>query len=91
MAAADNANIEAIVKGYILTEFLPGEAPDALTDTTPLLSNSILDSIATLKLVAFLEQRFHITVAAHEVAVQNLNTVAEIAQLVRTKQGGGHK
>jgi acyl carrier protein len=89
MAATDNPNIEAAVKAYILAEFLPDEAPAALTDMIPLLSNGILDSIATLKLVAFLEQRFHITVAPHEVTVDNLNTVAGIAQLVRTKQRGG--
>ena len=45
--------INADVKGFILKEFLPGESPEQLTDSTPLITGGILDSIATLKLVAF--------------------------------------
>src|SRR3989344_6992020 len=51
------------VKEFILREFLQGEDPDALTDSTPLITGGILDSLATLKLVAFLEERFKVTVA----------------------------
>ena len=50
----------AQVKQYILETFLPGENPDELKETTPLISGGILDSIATLKLVMFLEERFGI-------------------------------
>ena len=35
------------IKDFIMAEFLPGESPDELTDTTPLISGGILDSIAT--------------------------------------------
>ena len=45
------------VRNYILKEFLQGEDPDQLTDTLPLISGRILDSLATLKLVAFLDSR----------------------------------
>ena len=41
--------------------------PDKLTDTTPLFTSGLLDSIASLQLVTFLEQEFGIKVAAHEV------------------------
>ena len=34
--------------------------PSELTDDTPLITSGILDSIATLKLVTFLEERFGI-------------------------------
>jgi acyl carrier protein len=73
------------IKAYILQEFLPGENPSALTDTTPLITGGILDSLSTLKLVAFLEQRFQIQLQAHETMVDYLNTVADIAQLVQSK------
>jgi acyl carrier protein len=88
MAPSDNGSVEAAVKEFILTEFLPGEAPEALTNTTALITTGILDSIGTLKLVSFLEQRFKIGVVAHEANVDYLNTVADIARLVRSKQGG---
>jgi acyl carrier protein len=73
------------VKTYILKEFLPGENPDELTDTTPLITGGVLDSLATLKLVAFIEESYNIELQAHEVDVEHLNTISDIANLVRSK------
>ena len=77
--------ISGTVKTYILEEFLPGENPAALTGTTPLITGGILDSLATLRLVAFLEQQFHIQLEAHETMVDYLDTIASITELVRSK------
>jgi acyl carrier protein len=74
------------IKAYILQEFLQGENPLALTDSTPLITGGILDSLATLKLVAFLEQRFQIQIQAHETMVDYLDTIADITQLVQSKK-----
>jgi acyl carrier protein len=79
-------DIEGVVKGFILKEFLPGEDPQELTDTTPLITGGVLDSIATLKVVMFIEERFGITLQAHEVDSEHLDTIAQIAQLVRAKK-----
>jgi acyl carrier protein len=46
----------------------------------------ILDSLATLKLVAFLEERFGITLEAHEADVEHLNTICDITELVLSKK-----
>lgn len=73
------------IKGYILEEFLPGEDPAELTESTPLITGGILDSLATIKLVVFLEERFQIQIQAHETMVDYLNTISDIAQLVRSK------
>lgn len=74
------------VKTFILNEYLPGEDPAALTDTTPLMTAGILDSIAVLKLVTFLEKQFGITIAPHEAVVDNLNTISDMARLVMSKK-----
>ena len=76
----------AQVKQYILETFLPGENPDELKATTPLISGGILDSIATLKLVMFLEERFGISVEAHEADREHLDTLSDIAALVERKR-----
>jgi acyl carrier protein len=89
MISEKNLEIEAAVKQFILSEFLPGEDPAALMEDTPLITTGVLDSIATLKMVAFLEERYHITIEAHEADWEHLNTVTEIADLVRSKQGQG--
>ena len=77
--------IKMAVKEYILKEFLPGESPEALTDSTPLITGGVLDSLATIKLVVFLEERFQIQIQAHETMVDYLNTIDDIAQLVQSK------
>ena len=78
--------ITSTIKDFILKEFLPGENPDELTETTPLISGGILDSLATIKLVAFLEEQFKITVEAHEADVEHLNTLTDIAKFVQSKR-----
>jgi acyl carrier protein len=77
--------LKEIIKGYILEEFLPGENPAELTDSTPLITGGILDSLATIKLVIFLEQRFKIQIQAHETMVDYLDTLDDIAKLVNSK------
>lgn len=79
-------DVKLVVKGFVLDSFLPGEDPAALTDTTPLVTTAILDSLATIRLVSFLEERFDIRIAAHEASVDNLNTIASIADLVQSKR-----
>jgi acyl carrier protein len=85
----DLAQVKSDVKSYILREFLPGENPEALGDATPLVTGGILDSIATLKLVSFLEERFGIALEAHEVDADHLDTIQKIAELVGRKKSGG--
>jgi acyl carrier protein len=79
-------DIKTTVKTFILNEYLPGEDPAALTDTTPLMTTGILDSIAVLKVVTFLENEFGITVEPHEAVVENLNTLSDMVQLVTSKK-----
>lgn len=79
-------NLKAVVKDFILREFLPGEDPSALSETTELITGGILDSLATLKLVSFLEEQYGIQIEAHEADVENLNTIDKIAALVEIKK-----
>ncbi|MFO0911068.1 MAG: acyl carrier protein [Isosphaeraceae bacterium] len=74
------------VREYVLREFLPGESPEELSDETPLITGGVLDSISTLKLVAFLEDHFGVTVEAYEAGVDNLDSVALITRLISEKK-----
>ena len=82
----DRETIKATVKNFILNDFLPGEDPAAFTETTPLMTTGILDSIAVLKVVTFLENQFGITIEPHEAVVENLNTLSDIGRLVTSKK-----
>ena len=80
-------NVEDTVKKQILEKFLPEEDPQNLAESTPLVTAGVLDSLATLELVSFLEETYAIKIKAHEVNVKNLNTISDIANFVRSKKG----
>ena len=84
---SQGAEHTAAITQFILDEFLPGEDPNELTPSTPLLSTGVIDSVGTIGLMAFLEERFGIRVEAHEADAEHLDTVERIAALVRQKQG----
>jgi acyl carrier protein len=80
-------DVTSVVKDYILTTFLPGENPAFLTPSTELMQSGILDSLATLELVSFLESRYAIELEAHDVDSSNLGTLTAIDRLIRSKLG----
>lgn len=80
------SDVGQTVKRYILDSFLPGEDPQALGPTTPLITSGILDSLATLDLVAFLETQYGIEFEAAEVDASRLGTLADIERLVEAKR-----
>jgi len=77
--------IKNTLKDYILSEFLPGEDPAELTDTTSLISGGILDSLATLKLVTYLEEKYHVEFQPHELGPEYMDTIPDIVKLVSSK------
>jgi acyl carrier protein len=78
-------DVMTTVKEYILTTFLPGENPALLTPSTELIQSGILDSLATLELVSFLESRYSVELEAHDVDASNLGTLSAIDRMIRSK------
>ena|SRR5687767_3351083 len=79
-------NVKAAVRHYILCTHLQGEAPDALHDDTPLQTSGILDSLATVGLIAFVEKEFGVELDVADTSVERFDTVADIAATVAHKQ-----
>lgn len=73
------------IRDFILEELLPGENADDLEDSTDLVSSGILDSLATLKLVSFLEGEFGVTIKPSETTPEQLRTIQMISNLVQSK------
>lgn len=80
-----NETKEAI-RAFILREFLQGEPEDSLKDDTPLRTGGILDSMATLKLVDFVEETFGVELDAHDTGIENFDRIDDIAALVESKR-----
>lgn len=81
-------DIMRTISEFILAELMPGEPASALTDDTPLRTSGIVDSMATLKLVSFIETRWNVELAAHETGIENFDRVIDIATLVQRKLTG---
>lgn len=77
--------LKAVIREYILKEFLPGERPENVGDDLPLISTGILDSIATLKLVMFLDESCNIALEAHEADKENMDTINMMVATAMTK------
>lgn len=73
------------LKAFVLEEFLHGEDPGQLADSTPLITGGIVDSMATIKLVSFIEERYKIALQPDEMDVTHLNTIASIVRLLQAK------
>jgi acyl carrier protein len=80
------SGIRDSVRAFILEQFLPGEDPRNLTDTTELKESGILDSLSTLKLVTFLENEYGVEFEANDLDSGNLATIEAIDRLVQSKR-----
>ncbi len=83
--AQDISQIKAIVKRYIVEHFLENKQVQDITDTTPLISGRLLDSISTMQLITYLEEQFKIEFEAHEVDKENFENITVIANFVNKK------
>jgi acyl carrier protein len=73
------------VRAFLVREFFRGEAVEALALDQPLVSSGLLDSIATLKLVLFLEKQFDISIDSRDIVAGELETLNSMEGLVRHK------
>jgi acyl carrier protein len=74
------------IRNFIVREYLPGESPALLLDDMPLHSTGILDSLATLGLISFLQKEYQIRVYAYETDVDNFDRIEDIVAFVERKR-----
>jgi acyl carrier protein len=79
-------DIDREIREFIIGKYLPGESPDSLTSDTQLRSTGILNSLATLALISFIEERFGIEVQAHETGIDNFDRLGDIVTFVERKR-----
>lgn len=79
-------DINTAIRDFILTKYLPGESPDNLRADIPLRTSGILDSLATLGLISFIEEEFDIEVEAHETDIDNFDRLGDIVAFVERKR-----
>ena len=81
-----NEDVKQAVREFILATYLPGETADNLRDDTPLQTSGILDSLATMQLVAFLEKQFSIELTLEDTSIERFDRIEDMATVVARKQ-----
>ena len=79
--------MELVINAYISRELVTRPELLPLKNDTSLLESGILDSLALLSLLVFLEGEFGISVDDFEVIPENFNTIDAICAYVRSRQG----
>jgi acyl carrier protein len=77
----------AEIKAFIVSNFLFGQEGDGIADDQSLLEAGVVDSTGLLELVAFMEERYGISVVDHELVPENLDSLRNLSQFVVRKRG----
>lgn len=73
---------------FIHEELLNGSGPVTLQAETDLLASGVVDSLGVMRLVAFLENTFAVTIAHEDVTMENFLNASAIAALISERQEG---
>jgi acyl carrier protein len=74
------------IRQFILAAHLPGESAESLRDETPLQTSGILDSLATMGIIGFVEKEFAIELDVYDTSIERFNTIEQIAAVVLRKR-----
>ena len=86
MTTAAN-DISETIRQFILSTYLPGESPENLPYDMPLLTSGVLDSLAAVGLISFLERRFGVELDVYDTSVERFDRVMDMAAAIAAKQG----
>jgi acyl carrier protein len=74
------------VRTFLVAEFFRDDSESSLSNDLPLISSGLLDSVATLKLVLFLERAFDVEVDSMDIVEGKLDTLERIESLIQSKR-----
>lgn len=81
-------NVEELVRQYIAQNILFSNNGYPYADDTSFLDEGIIDSMNVLELVAFVEEKFGITVQDQDIVPDNFDSVSKLAAYVRRRAAG---
>lgn len=80
-------DVRQSLREFILTNFLPGEAPETLADSTLLVTSGIITSLSLLELATFIEDRFAVILSDDDVGTERMDSIDRLADLVAERAG----
>lgn len=74
------------IREFIWTNYLQGKFAITLDDHTRLRTSGLMDSLATVGLVNFVEKKFDLEFSAFDLTVDNFDTIDQIVALMSEKR-----
>lgn len=71
------------IRSFIVENFLFGER--GVEDDEPLFDSGIIDSLGLIKLIAFIEKKFNISIDMSEIMIENFNTLNGIMETLKSR------
>ena len=75
-------DVRSVVRAFIVTRLAPSAGRSEIADDEDLIDTGVVNSLGIFQLVAFLEERFQISVGDEEITPENFATIDGIERLV---------
>jgi acyl carrier protein len=79
--------VKSDIRKFIIENFLYGQA-EGLEDETSLLEKGLIDSTGILELVAFVEEKYGVSVADEELVPANFDSINNLSSYITGKIEG---
>jgi len=85
---SDNSvvDVKEKVRAFVL-EYAAGKGLTEVKDDEPLLTNNIIDSLGSFRMIAFLEETFPLTIEDTDMVPENFQTLNNVESFVASKLG----
>jgi len=75
------------IRQFVVDNFLFGRDGDGLGEDDSFLENGIIDSTGVLELVAFIEEKYGVSVLDHELVPENFDSLRNLGHYLDRKLG----
>ena len=79
--------LETEIRKYLIANLLyVDDAFDCFDDDTSLIEEGLIDSVGIMELVTYAQTTFDVTVAQHEMTLDNFDSVNKLAAFIRRRR-----
>lgn len=70
------------IRNYVIEEFLPGTDPQEIPADMDLLNSGIIDSLGLLKMIAWIETTFEVSVGDEDLDPENFRSLESMHRFI---------
>jgi acyl carrier protein len=78
-------NLPQRLREHIINQYIKAKEPEGFNDDYNLIDEGILDSLAIMNLIAWLEKQYAIEFDEGDIVLENFNSVNALVNFVQTK------